>query len=532
MNGAEPVAGPSRTPSPPIPNGKSTLKLPAVDGSPRPSTERSFDLPSLQPLSHDHPLLSAPTFDADTFLLSRIYIPLEELRAELREYLAVLREELVQLINDDYEEFISLGIGLRGEGDRLRELQEPLKVLEEEAELVRDNLKVHQDAIQEKLEERSLLREEKTLLDMLQRLFDTLGRAESLLDNDEEDRLKSVVRAAGEYTQLIYLLGKASSEGCKVVQLVIPRVEGIKSRLHVELSALLLDAMNDTSSFTKLKTVLKIYDQVEGWNEASDVVRNAFRTFCASTITSTALLVPPTPGVPDTPLTPVTPMISVMQYELHEQAEKLSDDSALASIYNAVLLQVESYGSLMSISEDLSQNFDVFAGVLWPEIAQAIMDNLGSVIFAAGRPDELHQVSLIDPSDKDRCPNPLGRTTQSHTTLSHVSRISLPQHSQYHRRDHPQSPKHLNGAGNSQSTFSSVGKLSSLHSRLHWLHRALRQALGLSVNPQQCPKPCQLVSPTMFSCTSSRIGSGGSPYKCVLMSLRVDEADRVDRVAV
>ena len=398
MNGAEPVAGPSRSPSPPEPNGKLTLKLPLADPSPRASSERSFDLPSLQPLSHDHPLLSAPTFDADTFLLSRIYIPLEELRAELREYLAVLREELVQLINDDYEEFISLGTGLRGEGDRLRELQEPLKVLEGEVEVVRDNLKVHQDAIQEKLEERSLLREEKTLLDMLQRLFDTLGRAESLLDNEEEDRLKSVVRAAGEYTQLVYLLGKASSEGCKVVHTVSLRFESIKSRLHVELSALLLDALNAlnaSSSSNKLKTVLNIYDQVEGWSEASDVVRNAFNELCTRAITSTALLVPPNRGIPDTPLTPSTPMISVKQYDLHEQAERLSDDSALATIYNTVLSRVESYGALMSISEDLSPNFEIFAGVVWPDIVQAIMDNLGSVIFAAGRPDELHKVSLV-----------------------------------------------------------------------------------------------------------------------------------------
>ena len=76
--------------------------------------EGSLDLLSLAPLSHSHPLLSAPTFSADNFLLSRIHIPLEELRGELRSYLALLKEELVQLINDDYEAFISLGTGLHG----------------------------------------------------------------------------------------------------------------------------------------------------------------------------------------------------------------------------------------------------------------------------------------------------------------------------------------------------------------------------------------------------------------------------------
>ena len=86
----------------------------------------SIDLPSLQPLAH-HPDLVAETFSADAFLLNRSHIPLEELRGEFREYLGVLREELTQLINDDYEEFISLGIGLRGEEERLKELGEPLE---------------------------------------------------------------------------------------------------------------------------------------------------------------------------------------------------------------------------------------------------------------------------------------------------------------------------------------------------------------------------------------------------------------------
>ena len=54
------------------------------------------DLPSLLPLSHDHPMLTASAEDwsVDDFLLTRLHVPLEELRGELREYLGVLKEEL------------------------------------------------------------------------------------------------------------------------------------------------------------------------------------------------------------------------------------------------------------------------------------------------------------------------------------------------------------------------------------------------------------------------------------------------------
>ena len=83
-------------------------------------------LPSYKPLSHDDPFLSAESFDVEHFLQSRSYTSLPDLRTELRDYLATLKEELVQLINDDYEAFISLSTDLRGEGTRLERLKWPL----------------------------------------------------------------------------------------------------------------------------------------------------------------------------------------------------------------------------------------------------------------------------------------------------------------------------------------------------------------------------------------------------------------------
>ena len=83
-------------------------------------------LPSYKPLSHEDPYLSAETFDVELFLQSRSYTSLPDLRTELRDYLATLKEELVQLINDDYEAFISLSTDLRGEGTRLERLKWPL----------------------------------------------------------------------------------------------------------------------------------------------------------------------------------------------------------------------------------------------------------------------------------------------------------------------------------------------------------------------------------------------------------------------
>jgi conserved oligomeric Golgi complex subunit 2 len=100
-----------------------TVNRPADDNLTEPSTH---DLPAYVPLSHDNPHLKATTFNVEEFLLSRSYTSLPDLRAELREYLSELKEELVKLINDDYEAFISLSTDLKDEGVRLIRLKSPL----------------------------------------------------------------------------------------------------------------------------------------------------------------------------------------------------------------------------------------------------------------------------------------------------------------------------------------------------------------------------------------------------------------------
>jgi conserved oligomeric Golgi complex subunit 2 len=86
-------------------------------------------LPDFTPLSADTALLTATddAYNIDAFLLSRFeFSSLPELRSELRDFLAQLKDGLVQLINDDYEAFISLSTDLREEGTRLERLQQPL----------------------------------------------------------------------------------------------------------------------------------------------------------------------------------------------------------------------------------------------------------------------------------------------------------------------------------------------------------------------------------------------------------------------
>lgn len=48
--------------------------------------------------------------------------------------------------------------------------------------------------------------------------------------------------------------------------------------------------------------------------------------------------------------------------------------------------------SNIEVTPHADEGFDIMANVIWPEIGQAIMDEMGLVVFAAGKPDEFLKV--------------------------------------------------------------------------------------------------------------------------------------------
>lgn len=95
------------------------------------------NFPSLVPLSHDHPLLTskAEIFNVEAFLLSKRHTSLPDLRAELRDYLAVLKQELEHIVDVDHTQVIGLRMDLREEKPRLNRMLEPLEKVRADIEV-------------------------------------------------------------------------------------------------------------------------------------------------------------------------------------------------------------------------------------------------------------------------------------------------------------------------------------------------------------------------------------------------------------
>ncbi|KAI0633252.1 COG complex component [Trametes polyzona] len=448
------------------------------------------NLPLYVPLSHGDPYLSAPTFDVEQFLLSRAYTSLPDLRTELRDYLAALKEELVKLINDDYEAFISLSTDLRGEGTRLESLKRPLGDLKARVLESRRTLQEIQDETKEKLDRRAAIREEKAFLHSLLKISESITRLESLLlissPGDEEqdssigamplasradtegddrsrgNRAKHIARVAAEYTQLLYHVSRANTEPCAFIDESQWRIDRIKSTLSSDLDhlfattlAALVGGKDHGGRPTKVTEIeksklyadvtecLRTYDVLGLWRDAEDVIRReVLRDFVKKTLYPGALSAPRSPIVPHTPFpasgrasspappvtaslpprTPYTPFTAFASkqnpfaFTLRADANSTTSlasaaildetDDPLAALYNTILRFVDrdvrrimeiaeavcsKSGSRARHSGEEQPGFEIMANVVWAEVGRALMDELGSVIFAAGRPDEFRK---------------------------------------------------------------------------------------------------------------------------------------------
>ena len=160
-------------------SGPSTSTAPSVgaevDG------DGASELPIAAPLSHA-PFLVEP-FHASTFLLTRKHVNLDDLRSELRAYLASLRQQLVSIINSDYEDFINLGGShLLGSDDQMGyRMRKPLEGISREVKEARSELQELRARLGSRLEKRDDVRTRKAMCRKLLGINEQIQKVEEML---------------------------------------------------------------------------------------------------------------------------------------------------------------------------------------------------------------------------------------------------------------------------------------------------------------------------------------------------------------
>lgn len=117
-------------------------------------------LPYPKPLSRAAFL--TPTFSPTEFLssLRNRHQTLEDLRSELRTRSQELNEELLNLVNENYQDFLALGSSLHGGEEKVEEIRLGLLGFKRDVEGLRDKVEGRRKEVAELVEERKRIRSE------------------------------------------------------------------------------------------------------------------------------------------------------------------------------------------------------------------------------------------------------------------------------------------------------------------------------------------------------------------------------------
>lgn len=240
----------------------------------------------------------AADFNAATYLssLRNRHQTLEDLRSDLRQRSQLLNKELIDLVNSNYEEFLSLGGDLKGGEEKVEGLKVGLLGFEREVEGIQRAVKEREAEVRGLLEERKGVRKEvvlgRALLEVGERvteLEESLGLGEKDddvegeqdgFDEDEDDgadegvpglRLGKLKRHVREYVLLSRAIERIGPEH-SFLDAHRGRVAEIRKTLLLDLATGLRAAKNAKEPEAIL-AIIKMYGDLGAEKESVRVLK-------------------------------------------------------------------------------------------------------------------------------------------------------------------------------------------------------------------------------------------------------------------
>ena len=271
---------------------------PAYVDSPNFGSDDEDNLPYPAELARNDFL--APDFDAQTYLssLRNRHQTLEDLRSDLRQRSQLLNRELLDLVNGNYEEFLSLGGDLKGGEEKVEGVRVGLLGFQREIEAIRKAVQDRAKETAELLSEKKGLRKEIVLGRSLLEVHERLEELEEKLgikikegeeDDDEEDEddedededipggssydsaVRRLRKQSEQYLMIVFQSSKIGLSHPFLVSLQ-PRVEEVRKTLILDISASLRQARssNDRNAVLGFSQVFGI---LEAQNDALKVLK-------------------------------------------------------------------------------------------------------------------------------------------------------------------------------------------------------------------------------------------------------------------
>ena len=156
---------------------------------------------------------------------------LEVLRDELGMYLQVLRVAMIELINDDYADFVNLSSNLVGIDERIEHIKTPLVQYKEQILCFQRSLALVKSTLESKLAQRKSLHDQRVALRNLEHIVNSLSKVERLLGLNDQNEFSEELsgdlleRVASDVNYLNFCVSKCDAKA--FVQEIKPRLNMI-----------------------------------------------------------------------------------------------------------------------------------------------------------------------------------------------------------------------------------------------------------------------------------------------------------------
>ncbi|KAF9173929.1 Conserved oligomeric Golgi complex subunit 2 [Mortierella sp. AD011] len=354
-----------------------------------PVSENDFPLS----IGIDRAALIAVNFDTDEFLSARRHLPLEELKSQLIAHMKELKTELIELINNDYADFINLSTNLNGVDRMMDDLQKPLDRMKGDAITVRSNLESVIESLEQKLQRRAEIREKKASLQLLLNISESVAKVEGLLrisstskasaglrgSSESISVAKRLERVAIEYNQMQYLVSKGAG---------LPFVTNIDWRL-----VRIKETMGENLSTVLRTCILPPQQSEESTSSMSDSLSQCLRTYALIDQTAEAEKI-----ITDDLLAPFIKK-TITRSALSDQSQAQPNDSTqlrqrpLVITYNRVLSFIDTHcAALIKVTQKelKGTNFDIPVNCIWGITTNTILQNIPHIL-TPGIPDDFHR---------------------------------------------------------------------------------------------------------------------------------------------
>lgn len=270
---------------------------------------------------------------------------------------------MIELINEDYADFVNLSANLIGLDQSIGKIQKPLEVLREEILNVQQTLKMTMDEIVMCLEDKNRIRDEKKRIKSLNNFEESLDKLSKLLESNLEQDPIILERMALQTIQINFSLKVCSDMiSDKQKEISIDMHKKLLSRIKI----FFLESLNKSNE-KNLDRSLKIYANIDEVKTAEDIVR-------------------------------IDILIPALNNIISESSLQ-NNPAGLNGIYKQIIeLASSKLGLLFKLQKDnINLGYKFVINSFWTEVERRLETNMSS-IFAPGNPDMFYQkyMSTLD----------------------------------------------------------------------------------------------------------------------------------------